>query len=745
MQRYGICFALFVFSVMPAFASGTAEEAAELKKRIADMRAKCDRERIPVGYADEFGVYHLTAEGKAIDELETKLKKLLGGSVDPLENGRKAGWGVEPLGPAGSLEVAKSFANSPRLGGRPAFKPGLKLYGSGVKACVVCAPGDTNRLALAREFAYHLSKMTGEDFRVEERVSDASRPSVVFGGVDEANSFGVDLSVLPADTAVVRRKGESLFIGGTDAGASHALTYVLEAMGCRYIWPGALGKIIPRKSEVVLPEIALTYTSPFEMRAVREFVELGQRHGTCVKRIGFDPVAFAERQRSLHCDAPGNRGFWRWHGVNDFKGTPGQKKGPGKYKWGHYYKDYIDRYMQTHPEWFALQPDGTRTQCEKERPTFCLSNEELIEETIRNLVNDFKANPEAVALSACLPDGGHSTPCMCERCRRLDPPNASPRAYRMYVPHNAPFNYVHMTDRVFWFMNRLADGVAARLPGKKLTTYAYSYYTDPPVHVRPSTNLVLLSVAGDYVNAYPRKDGGDSRLYARENMAAWAGFGNTLLWRPNCIRGFNCAIPHNCSRRIFNDIELFKANGTVGTDFDTMDEQWAIKGLTFYMTAKAHHNIDRLDYDTLLDDYCAAFGAAGGEVKEYFLSLERTTEAAADARCGIAGYIDFFDPSPFEAILERAADKAAGDAMVLRRIKFLRTGLEYAKRLKRNKAAKDSGDPKYMSYLEDYRSFMHEMYRDDDAFIAVNVRRLLFYDHYLRPLLSGSAGSEAKR
>ena len=248
--------------------------------------------------------------------------------------------------------------------------------------------------------------------------------------------------------------------------------------------------------------------------------------------------------------------------------------------------------------------------------------------------------------------------------------------------------------------------------------------------------IVLLSVAGDYVNAYPRKDGGDSRPYAQENMAAWASFGNALLWRPNCIRGFNCAIPHNCSRRIFNDIELFKANGTIGTDFDTLDEQWAIKGLAFYMVAKAHHNIDRLDYDTQLNDYCDAFGAARDDVKEYFLALERTTEAAADARCGIAGYIDFFKPAPFEEILGRAAAKADGDKTVLRRIQFLRTGLEYAKRLKRNKAAKDSGDPKYMSYLEDYRRFMHEMYLDDDAFIAVNVRRLLFYDHYLRPLLS---------
>ena len=727
---------LMILAAGAVLTSMADDEVATLKKRIAEMRDRCDREKRPVGYADEFGVYHLTPEGKAINELETRLKKLLGNGGDPLENGRKAGWGVEPLGPVGSLKVPKTFARLPRLGGKSEFKRGLRLFGSGVKACVVCPPGDTNRLALAREFAYHLSEMTGDDFKVTEKSCDAAKPTVVFGGVAEAKSFGVDLSSLPADTAVIRRKGSALFIGGTDAGASHALTYVLEAMGCRYIWPGKLGKIIPRRRDVVLPEISVIYTSPFEMRAVREFVALGQRHGTCVRRMGFDPVAFAERQRSLHCDAPGNRGFWRWHGVNDFKGTPGQKKGPGRYKWGHYYKDYIDRYMESHPEWFALQPDGTRTQCEKERPTFCLSNEGLIEETIRNLVADFKENPDAVALSACLPDGGHSTPCMCERCRRLDPPNAAPRGYRMYVPENKPFTYVHLTDRVFWFMNRLADGVAARLPGKKLTTYAYSYYTDPPVYVRPSTNLVLLSVAGDYVNAYPRKDGGDSRNYARENMAAWASFGNTLLWRPNAIRGFNCAVPHNCSRRMFNDIELFKANGTIGTDFDTLDEQWAIKGLTFYMTAKAHHNIDRLDYDTLLDDYCEAFGGARGEVKEYFLSLERTTEAAADARCGIAGYIDFFDPAPFEEILSRASAKADGDAAVLRRIRFLRTGLEYAKRLKRNKKAKDSGDPKYMSYLEDYRRFMHEMYRDDDAFIAVNVRRLLFYDHYLRPLLS---------
>ena len=719
----------FAASAAVAAPSGDAEA---IRRQIAELRAKYERENLPLGVPDEFGVYHLTPEGKEIDALEQKLKALTGGDSDPLATARKAGWGTVPLGPRRTIEVQKTFKVKPSLGGHPAFKPGLRLAGAGAKAAVVCE--DESCRALAEEFAWHLSRMTGEDFPVS---SEASGLAVVFGGAETAKAFGVDFAALPDDTAVVKRKGDRVFVGGTYAGASHALTYVLESLGVRYLWPGELGKYIPTRKDVVLPEIDLVHVPKFETRAIREWTALGAgtRHGTMTAALGFNLDEFAARQAKVSRDRPGNRSFWHWHGVNDGRGTPGQLPGPGKYKWGHYYKDYIDRYMETHPDWFALQPDGTRRQSEKERPCFCLTNEGLIQETIENLVRDFKANPGAVALSACLPDGGHATPCMCERCRRLDSPDAAPRTYRIYSPKSAEFKYVNMTDRVFWFMNRLADGVAARLPGKKLTTYAYSYYTDPPCWVKPSPNLVILSVAGDYVNAYPSKDGRDWRNYAAENMAAWAGFGNTLLWRPNCMRGFNCVIPQNCSRRMFNDIETFKANGTIGTDFDCNDEQWAIKGLVFYMTAKAQLNIDRLDYDTVLDDYCTAFGAAKDVVKEFFLELEKTTEEAASLHCGISGYIDFFDPNRFDEILGRAERAAAGDALALRRVKFLETGLDYSRYVKRNKRAGETKNPRYMEYLREYRDFMHEKYRSDDSFIAVNPRRIGFYDHWLRPLV----------
>ena len=728
-----LCLALASAAAFAVF--GESADVDALRREIADLRARCEKAKLPLGVADEFGVYHLTPEGKKVDELEQRLTALTGGGADPLEAGRRAGWGTTPLGPRRSIKVPKTFAKKPALGGHPARRPGVRLFGGGAKASVVCAERDRGAfLALADEFAWHLSQMTGEPFSVVES-APVDGAAVVFGGAETAGEFGVDLAALPDDAAVVKRKGDRLFVGGKYAGASQALTYVLESMGCRYLWPGKLGKFIPRRDEVVLPEIDLVHVPQLEMRAIREGAALGTRHGATTAALGFDREAFEKRQLAANCDRPGNRSFWHWHGVNDGRGTPGQLKGPGKYKWGHYFKDYIDRYMETHPEWFALQADGSRRQGEKERPCFCLTNEGLIQESIDNLVRDFAENPGAVALSACLPDGGHSSPCMCERCRRLDSPDAEPRTYRMYVPKTDEFRYVGMTDRVFWFMNRLADGVAARLPGKKLTTYAYSYYTDPPCWVRPSTNLVVLSVAGDYVNAYPRRDGGDSRGYARENMSAWSSFGNPLLWRPNCIRGFNCVIPQNCARRMFEDLETFKANGTIGTDFDCNDEQWAIKGLAFYMTAKAHLNIDRLDYDTLLDDYCAAFGGAKGAAKEFFLELERTTEAAADARCGIVGYVDFFDPAPFEAILARAERDAGDDEMALRRVAFLKVGLEYAKCVKRNKRATDAKSPKLMEYLREYRALMHRMYRNDDTFVAVNPRRIGFYDHWLRPLV----------
>ena len=234
-----------------------------------------------------------------------------------------------------------------------------------------------------------------------------------------------------------------------------------------------------------------------------------------------------------------------------------------------------------------------------------------------------------------------------------------------------------LSDRVMHFNNAVAERVVKECPNAKLGVYVYSMYEKPTVTVKPHPALVMLTVAGSY--------GSESyRGYARTNLAYWSRYDNMLLWRPNVFFAYSMAMPQNYARLVFEDMELFKRNHVVGTDFDCMNEQFAVKGLIWYMSAKAHRNPDAISYDDLLDDYCqAGFGKAAQEVRAYFDALEKMCDKAAamvgNARLagldGNAAYVIAFDPDALERILAAAEAKAAGDADVLARIAYLRIGL----------------------------------------------------------------------
>jgi hypothetical protein len=61
---------------------------------------------------------------------------------------------------------------------------------------------------------------------------------------------------------------------------------------------------------------------------------------------------------------------------------------------GHAYDGWYETHGKTHPEWFALQPDGTRHQ-KLPRERLCKSNPALWDEIARVLVEEFKADPKA--------------------------------------------------------------------------------------------------------------------------------------------------------------------------------------------------------------------------------------------------------------------------------------------------------------------------------------------------------------
>ena len=602
------------------------------------QRFEFARAGVSLGEADEQGNYILTPAGETVAALVAQYRDAIMAAKDLDISAEPNEWEAKPLGVPGDRRYDTAFRHEPKLvAALPRREPGIVLYDGANKAVIVAPKGDKELQALADELAWHLGEMTGVGFDVLEKTP--TKGVAVELKRDEG----------PMGRTWIRREGDRLVIGGSLAGPSHGVTYLLEALGCRYLWPGKGGKVIPRGlTRIIAPEISLDATPVLKVREIRDY----------------------GRGDAKYKDRPGNRGFFAWHGLNDHRDLDGY------YQWGHFFADYYQKHFKQHPDWFALQPNGERAQdlaSRPERPALCLSSEGLVRQAAQDIIADFRRYPNMKAHSICLPDGGNPSECMCRRCRALDPANGATVSFRVTEPWHRSFKYVSFTDRVMTFNNRIAELVTKEIPYAKLTCYVYSNYVDPPLKVTPHPALILLSVAGWYSTP-------EARERSRKNIAAWSTFGNPIMWRPNAFKLFHAAVPQNFARAIFSDLETYKANGVYGTDFDCMSDHWATAGLVYYMTAKAHLNFDAVGYDAWFDDYCEkGFGNAAPQVKEYFTMLEQALAESGKARSTEFDYLRRLDVDALDALLAAGEKAAAGDADSLARVQFLRKAIPIAR------------------------------------------------------------------
>ena len=664
------------------------EKIVRLGQGIGRTKANYGKEGKVLGYPDGAGVYVVTPEGQKVRELVDQHKAAFAKAKNVRRFPVEGRWEAKPLGEPGDITCPTNFAKRPKLGKPVPRKDGLVLFDGTAKARI--SLGDCGRMVrmLADELAWHLEKMCGAKFEIVSGEPEKGS-ALVYRRLEPPAGFE------RGEMAYFKiwREGDKVFLGGEDTGLSRATTYVLEALGCRYIWPGENGKIIPKKEKVVLPEIAVEDATPFVFRRVRMYRSPEWR------------------------DFPKNRDFYRWHGLNDEKlVNTGKPRPTDGYDWGHYYSDFYSKYYKDHREWFALQPDGTRNLHlgrNVERPMFCLSNRELVKTTAERIKERFRANRSQKVLSICLPDTHTVSQCMCEECRKLDPVNARRGSMTVFFPTRRLVPYVALTDRVFTFMNRVAAEVAKEFPDKMLSCYAYSSYTAPPVRVKPHGNLLILSVAGDYSRL------GDGHEIER-NLAGWCSFGNKVLWRPNVHAGFQASAPENLGRRMFNDITLMAENGVFGVDYDTMSSAWATKAFMYYIACKAHFNPDRLDFESLFDDYCkAGFGAGWKAVREYFELVERACDKAARENFAAPPAISWelrvaasnrlpnaTDYDALDRCLAAARAATAGDAAIAARLDRLQFATDLGRFTKKKISGKvtkeevEAANGRFAEYLE---------------------------------------------
>jgi hypothetical protein len=649
-------------------------------------------------------------------------------------------WGAEPLGPRIEPEAFTPAPIKrelrPTLKVRSARGPGITLVENSRPMCVLMVPDQPSAAARKAATALQetLKKMSGAEVRVAREAEltlekhsagwkiahrgQTYASLVALGDTKLAAAEQLGGAALPLEGYRIKTAGNVLFLVGSDLrregnlaldGTRHAVAALLERhLGCRWLWPGELGEIVPSRATVRIAALDEEDAPAIRQRKLRNYAYGGAQMVTVPadpNRPGSPPL----RKLQLNHDRVGAGMKVLGLGSDDYVGWC-----PESTAWwdrqrlgssysvdaGHSYKGWWDRFGAGHPEWFALQRSGSRTpgRLPAEREKICHSNPGLIAQVIKEKIDELRRNPGRDSVSVSPNDGGgNNSACLCEACRRLDPVNGRPMTVDTYVDgRRQSIPYVAQSDRMFAFYNRVAEGVAAVLPDRLLGTYAYSSYRDLPLGVRPHPNLLVGFVGFGYWDDQALEDD-------RQRWEQWAGAARNLFLRPNAFHQGH-AMPGVFVTKLDRDLKRCFQTGMIATDFDAVIHHWGTQGLNYYVLAKLLWDPSQ-PAEAIVEDYCRqGFGPAAGLVRQYFRQLEEVTNRCAagegDARPGAAAgelreeeedggsrhgktyrrLAQTYTPDVIAQLrhtLAGARTAAGNDARVQQRIAFLEAGLRY--------------------------------------------------------------------
>lgn len=581
---------------------------------------------------------------------------------------------------------------------------GVPLVVDGAPAAVIVLPADATPIAVyaAEELAEHIGKASGTrpDIQREPSPPTPGLNAVYVGATQAARDAGIHHETLAGEDSVLRTVDGNLFIVGNDgpgdpvsfgitrSGTLWGVYEVLERyLGVRWLWPGDLGTHIPRARDISIPPLDETVTPRFLTRFQRPglgrqgFTEGHERMSFSPEnaaRYGHDQTVFLRRHR-MGCSENSHRA---------------QRRSGG----GHAFTGWWERYGAEHPEWFQMLPDGRRGPEDPMRPdrmSMCVSSPGLHAKVVELWMEERAKHPgEPVNIDLSENDG--SAFCVCDACRAWDgpPPDTAglpPGLERSFEPVQAGTRYARFAKEV----HRLASAID---PEVKVIYYAYlNYFWAPPQPFEMSPNIIIEFVPWfRWAGWFPRTDA--EHEWIKEQWLGWRRTGVSIHYRPNWfLDGYTMPLVY--MHQFGDAFQFYARNGMIGTDFDSLQGQWAAQGPNLYLLSRIHVRPE-MPVDDLLDEYYAAFGPAAAGVKAYFTywedyAVSNSPRAAGAIRSRRDGHFrryalyaqvaDELYPAevfpPAEALLENALKTAGTDAdpVYAERVKFLQQGLAHAK------------------------------------------------------------------
>jgi len=470
------------------------------------------------------------------------------------------------------------------------------------RATIVTAvkPTENARIAAA-ELQTYLAKITGTKVRV---TTDEAPPSgtLILVGRSSLTDRIAGLEIPAGKTRNLREEGfvlqtgpDWLVLAGNDVppyyGTRYAVAEFLHRLGVRWFLPGEIGEVFPKMATVSVGPMRVVQRPDFPLRNFWEH---------------------ARDQMATECEQ------WKIHNKMNPRATDAAFGVPGDSSiQGYLPKDQF----ATHPDWFALQRDGTRTNSHP-----CTTSEGMIQHFVNRVKADVRAGKP---ISSFAPDDGMPR-CWCDRCAKIG------NSFDGYGSNNRdPMPESSASNEWFYFVNRILAEVNKEFPDHILSTNGYANRDVPPelppgtlFNSRGNLTVMFANICACTIHAYD-----DPKCWQMQRQAEmvrqWCKLSDKVwMYDYNYTMLVNRGTITPMVHRLRRNTPLLKRWGVLG--FHDQDEaDWAMSGLPTRIVRARLEWDTKADVDAILDDfYSRWYGHAAVPMKTYYEALEETFEKA---------------------------------------------------------------------------------------------------------------------
>ena len=579
---------------------------------------------------------------------------------------------------AGRLRVHLRFQTSEEANVRfrRARLDAIELHGGGVRlesgetlgAVVLGEKATAAERFAAFELQRFLYRMTGRFPGLAGRDHVVAGRKMLIGAAASQDAVQ-PLEGLPSEAYVLHRgEAASSLVGNSGVGTLYAVYEFLKLQGCRWVMPGDLGEVIPRRSAL----------EPVVSRVFRPDYHLVRSVFTGFQQF-FPQGGWIYINSDELCDwALRNRFNSVWTGGKTLEW--GADRGHG---WiqnsGHSWNAVVaphGQYFKDHPEWYPLVRGRRmpRSDVSIRLPNqLCVSSQSLRDHTVKQIVQFFRDNPRS-RMFPMNPMDGPNYNCECEQCRALDPPGFEWNQDFSEFPRFPNLRLPPLSDRYLNYVNHVAERVAKVFPDRLIEFYNYASRVPPSREkTHPSVSIKFTYLSGREVNVSLRDPHDPLAAKERGWLKAWSESGTRHLtyypytdWE-NPDAGIHWySNVSDLLRTLKRDYRVVGMMGETHTTIEADPMWWAIFSRMLW-------DVDT-DYRTVISELCPLFyGPAGQQMTAFYLKMDQAVQHREGPRP--AGYhpnrrseYSLDELQRGRQLLQEAVEKVAGEERFLRRV-----------------------------------------------------------------------------